>query len=137
MGSKARDHGDPALLAFVGQLLDEDSLDMDARHVAQKLLDKGAAGLAADELAWLDAEVIDPWLSNCLVCNAEPVWAEVLQVFDTGLCSGCFEKHAEIDIPDVRPSWMPLQPPAQDDDDLPAEDAAEPAVVSALEPAPV
>lgn len=137
MGSLARDHGDPALLAFVGQLIEDGSLETAAEAVARKLLDQGVSVLNKDERATLDREVIDPYLGACEACKVEPTWAEVLHVFDTGLCAGCLEKLEGVDIPDVRPDWMPLRPPPVVDEDLPAETDEEPVATDALVAAPL
>lgn len=135
MGSKTRDHGDPALLAFVRQLIEDESLDADAEVVARKLLDQGAAGMGANERAILDQEVIEPYLGACEGCNDEPGWAEVLHVYDTGFCAACFDKLDGAEISKVRPDWMPLKPPPVVDEDLPSD--AEQAPAAALVAAPL
>lgn len=130
MGPLARDHGDPALLAFVGQLLEDDSLDGEAAVVARKLLEKGAAKLAADERVLLEQEVIEPYITACEACDSTPSWAEMLHVYDTGLCAKCFRKLEGVDVPAVRPDWMPLpRPPEEDEEGLP--DIIEPAPLGA------
>jgi hypothetical protein len=121
MGPLARDHGDPALLAFVGQLLNDGSLDNEAEAVARKLLEKGATELATNEIVLLEQEVIEPYIAACEACDGTPTWAEMLHVYDTGLCAACFDKLEGVDIPAVRPEWMPLPlPPADDEDTLTA-----------------
>ena len=117
MGPLARDHGDPALLAFVGQLLEDNSLDGEAAVVARKLLDKGATMLAADERVLLEQEVIEPYITACEACDSTPSWAEMLHVYDTGLCAKCFKKLEGVEVPAVRPDWMPLPAPPADDED--------------------
>ena len=118
MKALARDHGDPALLAFIGQLLNDGSLHTEAENVARKLLDKGAGKLAARELILLEQEVIEPYISTCEACDCTPTWAEMLHVYDTGLCAKCFNKLEGVDVPAVRPDWMPLPRPPVEDDDL-------------------
>lgn len=117
MGQLARDHGDPALLAFVGQLLEDNSLDGEAAVVARKLLEKGATELAADERMLLEQEVIEPYITTCEACEGTPSWAEMLHVYDTGLCAGCFKKLEGVEVPAVRPDWMPLPKPPEEEDD--------------------
>lgn len=127
MGPLARDHGDPALLAFVGQLLEDGSLDGEAVVVARKLLEEGATTLAADERVLLEQEVIEPYIVDCEACQATPPWAEMLHVYDTGLCASCFDKLEGVDIPAVRPDWMPLPlAPVEEEDNLVADPAPAP-----------
>lgn len=119
MSALARDHSDPGLLAFVQQLLADNSLDSDCETVARRLLEKGAKSLDAAEKALLENEIIEPYLGDCEGCGKTPDWHEVLQVYDTGLCAACFDRLAEQDVPAVRPDWMPLAPAEIDDEELP------------------
>ena len=132
MAKLARNHGDPALLAFVGQLLDDHSLFGDAQVVARKVLDQGADALDANERILLEQQVIEPYISACEACGTEPSWAEMLHVYDTGLCATCFDKPEGVATPAVRPAWMPLIPPPQEPE-LPGEDEDE----AVAEPVPL
>lgn len=117
MAQLARDHGDPALLAFIGQLVEDNSLEGEAAVVARKLLEMGATKLAADERVLLEQEVIEPYITACEACDSTPSWAEMLHVYDTGLCAKCFNKLEGVEVPAVRPDWMPLPKPPEEDDD--------------------
>ncbi len=108
MGFRLGETADTGLLAFIRQLLDDQCLSPAEETVARTALEQGIEKLNSTERRMLEAEVIEPWLSSCETCGAEPDWDEVLQVFDTGLCHACFEKLAGADTLGVRPDWMPL-----------------------------
>ena len=131
MASPAWDLGDPALLTFIAQLVADNSLDGEAMAVARKLLEERASALAELEHLILEQEVIEPYFGECEACNSTPSWAEMLHVYDTGLCAGCFDKLEDSAKPDVRPDWMPLVPPVVEDDE------EETAVTATTIPAPL
>ena len=122
MGSTARDHGDPGLLAFIGQLLEDSSLEDEAAAAARKLLERGADALNASERVLIEQEVVEPYCTECEACHVTPGWDQMLHVYDTGLCAGCFDKLEGVDVPEVRPEWMPLAAAPPEDDELPVED---------------
>jgi hypothetical protein len=124
MGTPARDHGDPGLLAFIGQLLADNSLDAAAAGAASQLLANGADSLSAAERILIEQEVIEPYLGPCEACHTTPDWDEVLHVYDTGLCTRCFDRLEGVVVPAVRPDWMPLPAPPPEEEDEPLIEAA-------------
>ena len=128
MGSPARDYSDPGLLAFVQQLLQDNCLEDESQAVAQRLVDEGAGSFSEEELQGLEFAVIEPYLGDCEGCGKAPAWEQVLHVFDTGLCAGCFDRLEGQEVPAVRPEWMPLaafDTDADDDVPVPADPATE------------
>lgn len=130
MASLARDFGDSALLAFVRQLVADNSLDGEAQVAARKLLEAGEKALAAEEIVVLEQEVIAPYVGECEACHGTPAWAEMLHVYDTGLCADCFDKLEGVETPAVRPDWMPMAKPPTEHEDISVE-AEETAPVTA------
>ncbi len=118
MTKKSADLSDPSLMQFLKMLVDDESLDDEHEKLARKAIDNGLAGLATSEREILDTEIVAPYVSCCEACSSMPSWQHMLHVYDTGLCNTCFDKLAGINIPDVRPNWMPLIANPVDEDEL-------------------
>jgi hypothetical protein len=136
MGTAKMTKDETGLLVFLRELVDDHSLDEPEDRLARKALESGLRGLSSEERAGLDQTVIQPYLTDCEGCGGTPGWREVLAVYDTGLCAGCFDRLAGVDTLGVRPDWMPLALPEElDDDDLPDGQDACPAAESLPETA--
>ncbi|MGI9331339.1 MAG: hypothetical protein ACR2QB_11555 [Gammaproteobacteria bacterium] len=122
MGSLARDHSDPELLGFIKELLEEGSLNKNCEKITRTLLQQGTHSLSAEERVVLETEIIEPYLGDCEGCGTTPSWAQMLHVYDTGLCATCFDRLEGEQVPAVRPDWMPLAAFTNEDDELPASD---------------
>lgn len=119
MGTEKVIDDESGLLDFLRELVDDHSLEEAEDSLARKALDRGLRKLSADERRRLDEDVIQPYLTDCEGCGVRPGWGELLAVYDTGLCCGCFDRLARVDTLGVRPDWMPLAPAEADDDELP------------------
>lgn len=92
MGYLAKFDTDSGLRAFIQALLDDNCLLDGGDEVARKLLEHGLSGLAPEDRAFIEAEIIEPYRTSCEDCGKTPKWEDMLHAYDTGLCKGCFRK---------------------------------------------
>ncbi len=118
MANKSADFSDPSLMQFLKALVDDDCLDDAHEQLARTAISSGLGTLEPSERAVLDAEIVEPYVSSCEACNTTPAWEQMLHVYDTGLCNACFDKLAGVNIPEVRPNWMPLAPAPVEEDEV-------------------
>lgn len=90
---------DEELRIFLQQLLNDKCLINGAERFAQKLLEHGLDGIDAEERAFIETEVIEPYYSSCEDCGKTPNWADMLDTYDTGLCKACFKKATTVKPP--------------------------------------
>jgi hypothetical protein len=108
------------VLELLGQLIADQCLDADQEALSRRAIAEGMAALDEASRARLLTEVIEPYCIDCEACGATPGWAERLDVYDTGLCASCFAALDGGDALGVRPGWMPMPAPVQDEEPLPA-----------------
>ncbi len=104
----AADYKDPGLKHLLQELLADESLCEQGGQVAEIALATGLAKLDDEQRRLLEKLVIEPYMTECEACHSTPGWSDMLHVYDTGLCQGCFDELAGADDLGVRPDWMPL-----------------------------
>jgi len=110
------------LLGLLGQLIEDQCLDADDEALARRAIEGGLAALEETSRTLLLSGVVEPYSIDCEACGYTPRWSEQLDVYDTGLCADCFAKLDGSDALGVRPGWMPLPGPADEDSLLPELD---------------
>ena len=103
------------MLGLLAQLLADQCLDAEHEALARRAVDGGLAALDEQARSRLLAEVVEPYCVDCEACGATPRWSERLDVYDTGLCASCFTQLDGDDALGVRPGWMPLPAPVEDE----------------------
>lgn len=118
------------VLGLLEQLIADQCLDAEHETLARRAVDGGFAVLDEQSRSYLLEEVVEPYCVDCESCGATPSWSERLDVYDTGLCAGCFAELGGDDALGVRPGWMPLPAPAEEQELTPESGTAD-ALVSA------
>jgi len=104
------------VLGLLGQLIADQCLDAEQQALARRAADAGLAALDEPSRKQLLEEVVEPYCIDCEACGATPTWPERLNVYDTGLCAPCFANLDGSDALGVRPGWMPLPAPVEEDE---------------------
>ena len=119
------------VLGLLGQLITDRCLDAGHEALARRAVDGGLASLDEPSRTRLLEEVVEPYCVDCEACGATPGWPERLDVYDTGLCASCFAELDGGDALGVRPGWMPLPAPVDDEEALPPETETADELISA------
>jgi len=92
MGHLADFETDHTLRAFITELVDSSSLAQDVDAAARRLLLDGIAALSPEERTLVEEEAVAAYLETCEYCGKTPGWDDMLQTYDTGLCTPCFAR---------------------------------------------
>jgi hypothetical protein len=113
------------VLGLLEQLIADQCLDADQEALASRAVSTGLAALDEPTRKQLLEEVVEPYCVDCEACGATPRWSERLDVYDTGLCAPCFAALDGGDTLGVRPGWMPLPAPVEEEVLPPETDTAD------------